>query len=155
MMFEQPACYFVATGHAEGYSQLNAFDQALLSAGVGDTNLVRVTSILPPRCERVDPLPLPYGALVPVAYAGMTSSLPGELVSAAVGIALPSNPDLPGLIMEYHGAVSLEEARHQARLMAVSGMQYREREISDVLVAGVSHEVLQNGAAWAGVILWI
>jgi len=43
----------LVAGAAEGASELNAFDGALLSAGIGDLNLVRVTSIIPPHVELV------------------------------------------------------------------------------------------------------
>ena len=36
-------------GHAEGGTTLNAFDNALLAAGIGNINLIKVSSILPPR----------------------------------------------------------------------------------------------------------
>src|SRR5206468_7432297 len=35
-------------GNAEGSTPLNAFDNALLAAGIGNINLVRISSILPP-----------------------------------------------------------------------------------------------------------
>lgn len=154
MIIQQPTHYFLVSGDAEGYTPLNAFDQALLSAGVGDTNLVRMSSILPPSCQRIEAVPLPYGALVPVAYADMTSSKPGEWISAAVSVAIPVDPKLPGLIMEHHGVGRLEQCAALVREMAVQGMRYRNREIADVLVIGAEHQVAQHGAAFAGIVLW-
>ena len=43
-------------GNAEGGTSLNAFDNALLAAGIGNINLVRISSILPPDVLLV-PLP--------------------------------------------------------------------------------------------------
>jgi arginine decarboxylase len=154
MIIQQPTHYFLVSGSAEGYTPLNAFDQALLSAGVGDTNLVRMSSILPPSCQRIEAVPLPYGALVPVAYADMTSSKAGEWISAAVSVAIPVDPTLPGLIMEHHGTGRLEPCAALVREMAVQGMRYRNREIADVLVIGAEHQVTQHGAAFAGIVLW-
>ncbi|QDG53572.1 arginine decarboxylase, pyruvoyl-dependent [Persicimonas caeni] len=154
MIFKQPTHYFIAAGHAEGYSPLNAFDQALLEAGVGDTNLVRMSSILPPSCQRIEPIDLPYGALVPVAYADMVSSNPGEWIAAAVAIGVPADPKLPGLIMEHHGVGRLDEIEAQVREMAVQGMAYRNREIQKVVSIGMEHQVDKHGAAFAGVVLW-
>ena len=154
MIFKQPTHYFIAAGDAEGYSPLNAFDQALLEAGVGDTNLVRMSSILPPSCERIEPIDLPYGALVPVAYADMVSSNPGEYVAAAVAIGVPVDDALPGLIMEHHGVGRLEDIEAEVREMAVQGMAYRNREIKEVLSIGAEHRVEKHGAAFAGVVLW-
>src|SRR5262249_17098555 len=42
------------SGSAEGTTELNAFDNALLAAGIGNINLVKVSSILPPNTEIVD-----------------------------------------------------------------------------------------------------
>jgi arginine decarboxylase len=154
MIFKQPTHYFLGAGSAEGFTLLNAFDQALLEAGVGDTNLVRMSSILPPSCQRIEPIALPYGALVPVAYADMTSSNPGEYIAAAVAIGIPADPALPGLIMEHHAVGRLDEVEAQVREMAVQGMAYRNREIKDVVSLGAEHLVDKHGAAFAGVVLW-
>lgn len=154
MIIKQPTHWYIVAGHAEGFTELNAFDQALLDAGVGDTNLVRMSSILPPHCQRIEPVKLPYGALVPVAYADMTSSVAGQTIASAVAIGIPLDPNLPGLIMEHHGVGSLEEVEAQVREMAVRGMGYRNREIRDVVSIGCEHTVVEHGAAFAGVVLW-
>ena len=154
MIFDTPTHYFVCAGQAEGYSPLNAFDQALIDAGVGDLNLVRLSSILPPRCKKVEPFELPGGALVPVAYSKMYSSTPGEVISAAVAIAIPEDGDLPGLIMEHHGAGPLSEVLEQVHEMAIQGMGHRRRAVADVLSVGESHKVERHGAVFAGVVMW-
>ena len=154
MMFTQPNVYFMSSGSAEGFSPLNAFDQSLLRAGVGDTNLVRMSSILPPGCVPVERFTLPGGSLVPVAYAEMVSSTPGELISAAVAIALPEDPQLPGLIMEHHGAAPLSQIEETVRQMAREGMAFRERAVREVISCGVEHRVVTHGSAFACVVLW-
>lgn len=154
MMFKQPTRYSLVSGSAEGFMPLNAFDQALLNAGVGDTNLVRMSSILPPGCVGVERIVLPYGALVPVAYADMVSSTPGERIAAAVAIGLPMDRNLPGLIMEHHGVGSLAEIEATVREMAAQGMAFRNREIRDIVSVGAECVVERNGAAFAGVVLW-
>ena len=52
--------FFFATGHAEGATPLNAFDGALLASGIGNTNLIKISSILPPQLP-ADGLPPTYG----------------------------------------------------------------------------------------------
>jgi arginine decarboxylase len=154
MMYERPSHYFLCAGHAEGGSPLNAFDHALLDAGVGDTNLVRMSSILPPACQRVEPFELPGGALVPVAYARANSSSPGAVIAAAVAIAVPEDPTLPGLIMEHHAAGPLEQAVARVREMVVHGMRHRNRAVAEVITRGAEHVVERHGATFAGVVLW-
>ncbi len=153
-MFKQPTRFSLVSGSAEGHTPLNAFDHSLLAAGIGDTNLVRMSSILPPRCFQVDKINLPYGALVPVAYADHTSSQAGDLISAAVAIAIPQDPTLPGLIMEHHGSASLTDTLAIVREMAIQGMMHRGREIKEVLTASAEHTVKNHSAVFAGVVLW-
>lgn len=154
MIVETPTRYFLAHGSAEGVTELNAFDAALLRAGVGDTNLVRVSSILPPGCEEMEPPPLPPGALVPVAYASVTSSVPGEVITAAVAVALPEDEARPGLIMEHHGHAPRARVEEEARRMAEAGMAHRGTMVREIRSVAAEHVVMNTGAAFAGVILW-
>src|ERR1700682_2286062 len=98
------------SGSAEGATSLNAFDNALLAAGIGNINLVKVSSILPPEAAVIDLPRLRPGAIVPTAYAAMTSEVPGEVVAAAVGWARPTDPKCKGVIMEFHDKGPREEA---------------------------------------------
>jgi pyruvoyl-dependent arginine decarboxylase (PvlArgDC) len=79
----------VTAGCAEGGTTLNAFDNALLQAGIGNINLIKVSSIVPPEVDVVTLPQIKPGAIVPTAYAAMTSETPGETIAAAVGYALP------------------------------------------------------------------
>ena len=69
-----------AAGHAEGGTALNAFDNALLVAGIGNVNLIRVSSIVPPDVSFIELPKIKLGALVPTAYATITSDVPGETI---------------------------------------------------------------------------
>src|SRR5919201_1275657 len=104
-------------GHAEGGTSLNAFDNALLVAGIGNINLVKVSSILPPDVPVIELPKIKPGALIPTAYAAMTSEVPGETVAAAVGYALPDDPAKNGVIMEFHGTGTRDAAEDQIRAM--------------------------------------
>ncbi|RTZ61607.1 MAG: pyruvoyl-dependent arginine decarboxylase, partial [Gammaproteobacteria bacterium] len=44
MIIKTPTSYSFASGASEGFTPLNAFDGALLDAGVGNTNLVKMSS---------------------------------------------------------------------------------------------------------------
>ena len=101
MIIKTPTHYFLVSGASEGYTPLNAFDGALLQAGIGNTNIVKMSSIVPPHCQLIAPIALPPGALVPTAYASITSDVPGEIISAGVAVALPEDENQNGLIMEY------------------------------------------------------
>ena len=154
MIIKTPDKYFLVKGFAEGDTELNAFDNALLAAGVGNTNLVRMSSILPPSCQEVAPVKLPYGALVPVAFADEASSIPGETVSAGVALGVTDDPTLPGVIMEHHMHGSEDECRTIVISKVESAFRVRGWKLADMRVAVVSGKVERIGAAFAGVVLW-
>ncbi len=155
MLYERPKTYFLCAGEGAGSTRLNAFDEALRAAGIGDINLVRLSSILPPGCDEVPCFRPPAGSLVPTAYAKMTSETPGETIAAAVAIGIPEADDEAGLIMEYHGRATAAEALATVEAMVREGMARRDRAIrrieSTVLDARVVDEAR---AVFAGVVMW-
>lgn len=156
MIIKTPTTHTFVTGAAEGYTPLNAFDGALLAAGVGNTNLVKMSSIIPPGTREVPvaKLKLPPGALVPIAYASMESDIPGSMICASVAAAWPKDPSKPGLIMEYHAHGHREDAESVVRRMAEEGMKKRGWEIREIKSAAIDHRVDKIGAAFAAVVLW-
>jgi arginine decarboxylase len=149
----RPTKFYLTSGSSEGYTPLNAFDGALLNADVGDVNLVRLSSILPPRCRRVrEPWKHEGGALTPVAYASITSHLPGETIAAAVAVAVPKNPDEPGVVMEYSARGTAESAEKIVRQMAKEAFKIRGRELRQVLSTSVEHRVEHIGSTFAAVV---
>ncbi len=154
MVIKTPTKFFFVKGKSEGFMPLNAFDGALLDAGVGDTNLVKMSSIIPPRCQEVDPIPLPQGALVPVAYASITSQEPGEVIAAAVAAAIPEDEDHAALIMEYAAKGTRDEVEATVRKMAEEGMKMRGKKIREIKSVAIEHRVERCGAAFAAVVLW-
>lgn len=149
-----PRFFFFSKGASEGYTPLNAFDGALIDAGIGNFNIVKVSSIIPPRCQEKTDLIIPPGSLVPIAYTSIISDIPGEIISAAVAAALPEDEDKPGLIMEYSARGHKEEIESIARNMAEQGMSKRGTKIFKIVSTSLESKVKHIGAAFAGVILW-
>jgi arginine decarboxylase len=154
VIFKTPKEYFLVCGASEGYTLLNAFDGALLQAGIGNTNIVKMSSIVPPHCQPIEPVALPPGALVPAAYAAITSDVPGEVISAAVAVAFPEDEDQNGLIMEYSAKGNRRQIEEVVRNMAVEGMLLRGWEIKDLKSIAIEYQVESIGAALAAVVLW-
>ncbi len=154
MVIKTPTKFFFVKGKAEGYKPLNAFDGALLDAGVGNTNLVKMSSIIPPKCQEIEPIPLPPGALVPVAYASITSEKPGEIISAAVAAAFPEDENYPALIMEYADKAPKDEVEKIVRKMAEEGMKMRGKSIKNIKSVAIEHRVEKVGCVFAAVVLW-
>lgn len=147
--------YALVKGSAEGATKLNAFDNALLNAGVGNLNLVRLSSILPPELIREDSLhtlPSP-GSLLPIAYGSITSDIPGELISAAVGIGIYAEDEY-GVIMETSGQCGKDESIAKVTAMVEEAFAVRGRDLKTVLTCGVEHRVVAAGCAFAAVPMW-
>ena len=151
-MLPRPTKFCMVAGNSEGPAELNAFDGALLKAGVANVNLLKISSILPPGAEQVEHLELPEGSLVPTAYGTVVSAKEGEKIAAAVAVARPG--DSFGVIMEFAGRCSKKEAEDKVRQMAVDGFKMRGLEPSEVLVKGAEHVVERIGCAFAAVVLW-
>ncbi len=154
MIITRPDKYFLVAGYAEGPTLLNAFDNALMKAGVGNTNLVRMSSILPPNAVLIEPVKLPYGALVPVAYAEESSDEPGAQIAAAVACGVPDNPELPGVIMEHHARADEKTCREDVIKKVEAAFEARGYKLTDMKVASASGIVHFKGSAFAGVVLW-
>ncbi|MEX0679967.1 MAG: arginine decarboxylase, pyruvoyl-dependent [Balneolales bacterium] len=149
-----PNIFCLVKGAGEARTLLNAFDKALIAAGVGDTNLLQMSSIVPPGAEEQGTISLPKGGLIPTAYGQIASDIPGDVISAAVAVALPEDPAQAGVIMEYEGRQPLSEVEAKVHQMAEDAFAYRRRKLREIKSIGVEHIVKQCGAVFAGVILW-
>lgn len=147
-----PNVIWASAGAAEGETELNAFDNALLAAQVGNLNLVRVSSVLPEGACLLDAPPsITPGSLVPTVYSVHVSARPGETVAAAVGIGVAEGSH--GMIYE-SGGRSREEAEAVVRRMIDEGFARRGLKLSSVVVRSVEHTVERIGCAVAAVVLW-
>ncbi|WP_048058070.1 pyruvoyl-dependent arginine decarboxylase [Methanothermococcus okinawensis] len=152
--FKVPNTVSLVAGVGDANNPLNAFDMALLDAGIGNLNLIRISSIMPPKAE-VIPLPkIPMGSLVPTAYGYQTSDVKGETVSAAISVAIPKDKELCGLIMEYEGICGKKEAEDTVRNMAKEGFEMRGWEIDKIISIASEHVVENIGCAFAAAALW-
>jgi arginine decarboxylase len=141
------------SGHAEGGTPLNAFDNALLAAGIGNINLVKVSSILPPEVPVVELPKIKPGAIVPTAYAAMNSEVPGETIAAAVGYAVPDVAGKNGVIMEFHGRATRDQAEAAVRAMLDEAFRVRGETIREMRVFAAEHTVERAGCALAAITL--
>ncbi|HTY26397.1 MAG TPA: arginine decarboxylase, pyruvoyl-dependent [Desulfomonilaceae bacterium] len=149
-----PTRFFITSGYGEASTELNAFDAALLNAGIGNTNLIKLSSILPPGCLEIEPYELPKGSMVPLAYGELTSSQPGTLISAAVAVGVPVDPSAPGLIMECNRIGAPEVCEQASREMVREGMEVvRGLRIREIRSISASLTVRKVGAVFAAVVL--
>jgi arginine decarboxylase len=148
----------LVSGAGKAETQLEAFDVALLAAGAGDYNLVRVSSIFPPFCKILPSLPgfIAPGSLVSTAFAFITSDTVGEHLAASVAVGTPEDPSLPGVIMEWHGNGTKGLAEDAVVGMVQRAMERRNRQIKDISVIASEWVVTEksSGAAFAAVLLF-
>src|SRR3990172_8375204 len=83
-MLPMPRKFFVTSGKAVSkVSDLNAFDEALLNAGIGEQNLVSVSSILPVGIKQVKRREIRMGAITHTVLAQQRGG-EGEMISAGI-----------------------------------------------------------------------
>jgi arginine decarboxylase len=101
-----PKKVFFTKGTGRSRDRLTSFELALRDAGIEKCNLVQVSSIFPPKCQilgRQEGLELlSPGEIVFTVMARNDTNEPNRLVSAAIGLALPSNKETYGYLSEHH-----------------------------------------------------
>jgi arginine decarboxylase len=147
-----PKKFTLVAGKGEGLTRLTAFDKALLDAGIGNLNLLKVSSILPPDCEYVEKLAIPPGSLTPTAYGALISDVPGEVISAAIGVGV--SDDSFGVIMEFSGKCTKAVAEEKVSAMVREAFEIRGMHLKEVKVLAVESTVEKVSCAFAAAALW-
>ena len=138
--------YMIKTGVGISDKYLPSFDKALLEAGVGNYNLVRLSSILPAKCVCVDKIDIPEGSLLPTAYATISSSKERDVISSAIGVGFPENKEFVGVIMEYSAInKAKDETEMIVREMIKEAFEIRGWKLKDIKSVAVSAEVEKEG----------
>jgi arginine decarboxylase len=119
---------------------LVAFDNALVDAGVANYNLLKVSSILPIGCVRVEKVDKKPGSGLLTAYSSISSNEKGQIISSAVAVGLPENNSDVGVIMEFSDFCSAKETEEIVRKMVVEAMQ--KHNIPCKEVASSSAEII-------------
>ena len=82
-----PKKYFITSGRSTSdISSLNAFDRALMDAGISEQNLVAVSSVIPDGAVRIDPVDLPMGAVTHCVISQIRGN-DEEMISAGIAYA--------------------------------------------------------------------
>ena len=140
----------IVSGKAEGPTKLNAFDNALSEAGIGDVNLIKVSSMLGPNTELI-PLPkLKPGAMVNCVLSEVTSKKKGNIINACVAVAIG---DRLCCVVETTGINDKEDGiKEEAINMVQYMMNKRNVEIKDLIVETSTHTVENKGSVIASVV---
>jgi arginine decarboxylase len=110
----------VSAGTGTGATRLAAFDAALRGAGIGDFNLVRLSSVIPPRSVVVevdapDQVVGAHGDRLYCVYAEAYASTPSEEAWAGVAWSTKDDESGDGLFVEHAGS-SRATVEHDLRL---------------------------------------
>lgn len=109
-----PSKVFLTKGVGVHKEKLSSFEMALRRAGISALNLVRVSSIFPPRCKIISKREglkmLSPGEITHVVMSEAASNEPHRLMAASVGVAIPKDPTLYGYLSEHHSFGQKEQA---------------------------------------------
>lgn len=138
--------YKIGSGVGKSMNHLVSFDKALISAGVGNYNLVRLSSILPADCELTDKIDLPEGSLLPTAYSTISSNKKGDRLVSTIGVGIPVDENNVGVIMEYSAiGQSSEDALDTLSDMIEEAFDERGWKIQKIIKTCAEAEVITNG----------
>jgi len=101
-----PTKVFFTKGMGVHKDRLASFELALRRARIEKYNLVYVSSIFPPQCQQISVDDgtnlLETGEITYCVMAKNETNEPNRLISAAVGLALPKEPNSYGYLSEHH-----------------------------------------------------
>lgn len=140
----------IVTGKDEGPTKLNAFDNALSDAGIGDVNLIKVSSMLSGNTEIKELPHLKPGSMVNCVLSEITSDNPGDEITAVIALAIGEEL---GCVVETTGVNKKEEDLiDEAKFMVTYMMEKREVEIKELIVKKSTTTVKEIASVVASVV---
>lgn len=101
-----PKKIFFTKGVGKSKEYLTSFELALRDAQVEKCNLVTVSSIYPVNCKRISAKEglkeIQPGQIVHAVMARNSTNEPNRMISASIGVALPTNKNAYGYLSEHH-----------------------------------------------------
>src|SRR5436309_5220371 len=125
-----PRKVFVTKGVGIHQKQLTSRELAMTDAGVEKMNMIKASSIIPPRCEivslRQGKDELMVGQMAFAIMAECSTNEPQKRISAAIGIAKPDDPNEYGFFTEIeedqgYGKTG-EKAAEEVMFLAISNL---------------------------------
>ena len=108
-----PKKLFFTKGVGKHKERLTSFELALRDAGIASQNLVRVSSIFPPRCKVITRKEgqtyLNHGEVVFSVIAENSTREPHRLIVSSIGVAIPADRNTYGYLSEHHSFGETEE----------------------------------------------
>lgn len=140
----------IVSGKDEGPTKLNAFDNALTDAGIGDVNLIKVSSMLAGNAEICKLPELEAGSMVNCVLSEITSDNPGDVITAVVAVAIG---DKLGCVVETTGINrDTDDLIKEARMMVEYMMEKRKVRTNELIVEHSTATVEKIASAVASVV---
>ena len=140
----------ILSGSDEGPTKLNAFDNALTDAGIGDVNLIKVSSMLAGNAEISELPKLKAGAMVNCVLSEVTSDVPGDKITAVIAVAIGTEL---GCVVETTGKnKEADDLIEEAKMMVEYMMEKRGVEIKDLIVECSTTTVSKTASVVASVV---
>ena len=140
----------IVSGKDEGPTKLNAFDNALSDAGIGDVNLIKVSSMLSANAEIQELPKLKAGAMVNCVLSEVTSDNPGDVITAVIAVAIGNEL---GCVVETTGInKDTDELIGKAEEMVRYMMEKRDVAIRELRVEFSTTTVKNIASAIASVV---
>ncbi|MCS4540953.1 MAG: pyruvoyl-dependent arginine decarboxylase [Euryarchaeota archaeon] len=126
-----PKEFFITSGKAVSkVSALNAFDLALVNAGIAQCNLVPVSSILPPKAKQVRRKNFPIGSITHAVIARMDGN-EGETIGAGIAWAWEKGATY-GLVAEAHGHMDTKALKEVLEWKITEMAKIRSIELGEI-----------------------
>ena len=97
---------FLTRGVGRHREKLASFELALRDAQIAEYNIVRVSSIFPPRCKMISRnegvKKLQFGQVLFTVVAESSTNEPHRLIASSIGVAIPRDTDHYGYLSEHH-----------------------------------------------------
>lgn len=142
----------IVSGKDEGPSKLNAFDNALIDAGIGDVNLIKVSSMLGEKTEIVKLPELSPGSMVNCVLSSLTSDKKGDKISSAIAVALGENL---GCVVENSAINTDSELVINKSIDMVKYMMDKRNEKIEELIVKEENHIVEDIACVVAAIVYI
>ena len=98
---------FLTRGVGRHREKLASFELALRDADIAEYNIVRVSSIFPPKCRMIPKKDgirkLQAGQVLFTVVAESATNEPHRLIASSIGVAIPRDTNHYGYLSEHHG----------------------------------------------------
>ncbi len=143
-MYDAKRFYVSSGAGTSNTSQINAFDSALIRAGVGDINLIKVSSILPSGIEQVHELHEGIGVFRPCVLAVSQGKGQRLIAGLAYGFRKDGKGGYVGELTAKGDDIDLEMFDKELENVLISMGKTRGVELTDIKTVCVELESTQD-----------